>query len=446
MKTSNQTYFSLLVFIALSSAMGQTTIQERFPLIQSRNQQTITGGFGATIIDGKPYYLVHLRPELSFGKLGVGLDLNLRIGEDGKVRKEDFNETYDYLRIIRYIRYGQKTDPLYIRAGNMDAARLGHGSIIYLYRNTASYDMRRVGIELDADLENFGFETVLGDLFNAGVFGVRGYVRPLQFTEAAAAPVLGNLEVGVSYASDFHSNANKTWGDATGLLTRAVDDGTLALFGFDLGFPLIKSSSFSTTFYSDYVKIANYGSGTSVGIDLNFSGLSLVTLNAKYERRFVGEQFLPTYFGALYEKERYTTPDTAHFMTKVQRLKTAPSYEGYYGEFMISILNSFNILGGYHSPVGMKNAGTLHAELDAGEAIPGIVVLAGYDKSNIGPVFKVDNNSILYALVGYKPMPYLVVSMLYEWTFAEEKDDTGKVLGYKAQRRIEPKIGLVVSF
>ncbi|MBI3579984.1 MAG: hypothetical protein HY089_11315, partial [Ignavibacteriales bacterium] len=91
----------------------------------------MTTSVGLTVVDGKPYYLFNLTPELSFGNLGIGLDLNIRVGEDGKIRKEDFNEVYDYLRILRYVRWGHKKDPLYARAGALDYARLGHGSIMY---------------------------------------------------------------------------------------------------------------------------------------------------------------------------------------------------------------------------------------------------------------------------------------------------------------------------
>jgi hypothetical protein len=139
--------------------------------------------------------------------------------------------------------------------------------------------------------------------------------------------------------------------------------------------------------------------------------------------------------------------DTSRFFSKAQMLKNVQSFEGYFGELLISILNTFNIIGGYQSPVGQPNAGTLHLELETSNALPGILISGGYDKKNVGPVFKLDNNSLLYAQVGYKPAPYLVVSILYEWTYTELRDDvTGNVIGYQSQKRIEPKLGFVVHF
>jgi hypothetical protein len=114
---------------------------------------------------------------------------------------------------------------------------------------------------------------------------------------------------------------------------------------------------------------------------------------------------------------------------------------------LISILNTFNIVGGYQAPIGQPNGGTLHLELETMKALPGILLNAGYDKKNVGSIFKLDNNSLLYAQVGYQPLPYMVVSMLYQWTFSEVRDEaTGKVTGYEAQRRIEPRVGFVVHF
>ncbi|MEP0821889.1 MAG: hypothetical protein HRF44_03480 [Ignavibacterium sp.] len=416
--------------------------------LMAKQQQTITGGFGMTFIDGQPYYLFNLMPELSFGKIGVGLDVNIRVGRDGKIRSEDFDEGYDYLRIIRYVRYGTKKEPIYARVGTLDYARLGHGSIVYNYRNSASYDQRKFGMEFDLDFEKFGFESVYSDFGAAGLFGLRAYARPLKFTSLANVPVLGGMETGITYAADFHDNADVTApiGAAPRPLVLAQDGGSLGIFGFDIGFPLLSLPMINSTLYTDYASISGYGNGLAVGLDLYFSGLGVVGLGAKYERRWMGDQFIPSYFDALYERERYVPFDTTAFMSKAQLLKSVTGGEGYYGEVLISILGTFNIVGGYQSPVGIKNAGIVHVEFDAGDAIPGIILAAGYDKKNVGKFFKVDNNSLFYVDFGYKPLPFIFVATTYIWTFTEEKNEAGMVVGYKSQKRIEPKVGFVISF
>ena len=400
-------------------------------------------GVGATIIDGKAFYLINIAPELAFGNLGVGLDLNLRIGTDGKIRAEDFDEGYDYLRIIRYVRWAQKGDPFYIRLGQLDYARLGHGFILYNYRNSPSYDLRKVGLELDLNFDKFGLETIYSDFARAGVLGMRGYVKPLKFTSLAKVPVVNNLETGVTFAADVDKDANKHYDAGT---RAATDNGSMSIIGMDIGLPIISYPIFKTSLYFDYANIVDYGAGAAAGVDLQFSGLGILTLNAKYERRWMGDEFLPSYFNSLYERERFTPLDTIRFVSKAMALKTATASEGYYGELVLSFLNTLHIVGGYQAPVGVKNQGLMHLQLITGDIIPILQLSAGYDKRNVGSVFKVDNNSVLYAEVGYKPYPFMVVSMLYEWTFQEEKDLQDRVIGYKPQKRIEPKVSFVFNF
>jgi hypothetical protein len=440
--------FLLVLGGSLTQRMtGQTQPQQESRLSMLTKQQSVAGGIGMTIIDGKPYYLFNLMPELSFGKIGIGLDVNIRIGQDGKIRHEDFEDAYDYLRMVRYVRYGVKNDPFYARIGALDYSRLGHGSIVYLYRNSASYDLRKVGIEFDGDFQKLGFESMYSDVAGAGVLGLRGFVRPLQFSDAASIPILGGLETGVTFAADLSKDANRTWGDPSGTIKNSEGGGALTIIGFDLGLPLLSLDVLRSTLYTDYAKIMSYGSGAAVGLDVRLRGLGIFTVDAKYERRFAGDKFLPAYFDMFYERERYQVIDTNRFESKAQMLKLSQSFEGYYGEMLLSILGTFHIYGGYQAPVGVRNAGTLHLELDAGDALPGISISGGYDKKHIGSIFKLDNNSLLYAQVGYKPAPYLIVSTLYQWTFTEVRDEkSGNVVGYKSQRRIEPRVGFVFQF
>ncbi len=400
-------------------------------------------GVGATVIDGKAFYLINIAPELSFGNLGVGLDLNLRIGTDGKIRKEDFDEGYDYLRIVRYVRWAQKGDAFYVRLGQLDYSRLGHGFILYNYRNSPSYDLRKVGLELDLNFEKFGLETIYSDFARAGVLGMRGYVKPLKFTTLAKVPVINNLETGVTFVTDLDKNANRMYDATTGT---AKDNGSISAVGMDIGLPIISYSILKSSLYFDYATILDYGAGAAAGIDLQFSGLGILTLSAKYERRWLGDEFLPSYFNSMYEQERFTPLDTIRFTSKAMALKSAKANEGYYGELVVSVLNTLHIIGGYQAPVGVKNQGLLHLQLITGDVIPVLQLSAGYDKRNVGSVFKVDNNSVLYAEVGYKPYPFMVVSMLYQWTFQEKKDLKNRVVGYEPQRRIEPKVSFVFNF
>jgi hypothetical protein len=388
-------------------------------------------GMGATFIDGETYYLINIAPEVAFGKLGIGLDLNLRFNTQGKLRAGDYSKFEDYLRIIRYVRWAQKGDPFYIRVGQLDYSLLGHGSIIYNYRNSASYDMRRTGIELDLNTEKYGFESMYSDLTGRGLLGLRGYAKPLKFTSLATVPVISNFEVGVSYARDLNQYADYTHVDSsrTGL----------SIYGFDLSLPILSYSFLKSSLYYDFAQIANYGHGSTAGINMSFSGMGILSIKGKYEYRFNGANYIPAYFNALYEHDRFLNG-----RSKSDALWFVDANQGYYGELIISILNTINIVAGYQAPVNIKNQGVLHAELQL-PAIPGIIVRGAFDKTGIGRVFEPDN-SILSAEVGYKPMKYLLVSMLFQRTFSD-RDRDGNPLGtFVSQDRVEPKVSFVYDF
>jgi hypothetical protein len=361
-------FMSIIPTIALCITLGNAQGEMNTIVAAKKTGGSISAGFGATFIDGETFYLINFIPEVVFGQLGVGLDLNLRFTTKGKLRTGDYNKFEDYLRIIRYVRWAQKGDPFYTRVGQLDYSLLGHGSIVYNYRNSASYDMRRTGIELDLNFEKFGFESMYSDIADRGLLGMRGYVKPLKLTSFEKVPVINNFEVGATYARDLSKVADITSADSSGR--------GLTIIGFDLGLPILSYTVLKSTLYFDYAQIVHYGHGTSVGINMNFSGLGFVDLRGKYELRFNGVHYLPAYFDALYEHDRF---DYVRRLSKSDMLDTVGANRGYYGELIISILNSFNITAGYQAPFDTKNEGLLHAELQLPE-VAGIVVRGAFDK------------------------------------------------------------------
>ena len=416
-----------------------------------QNEGYFGGGLGMSWIDGDPHYAFRLFPEFAFANFGVGLDLNLEFDKNGKLRNENFNEFSDYLSIIRYVRYGQKNDPVYIRLGALDYATLGHGSIMYLYNNRPSFDSRKVGFEFDIDFTTFGFESVYGSFGESGVAGLRGYVRPLMFTSLADVPIIGNLEVGASYVTDFNQYAGVTSGmidSQTGNFTATNDEGSLSVIGFDLGLPIIRSGIFGFDIYFDYAKILDFGSGTALGGIISLNGLGLVDLRAKLERRFNGDNYLPSYFNSFYEIERFKFNETTNIVTsKIQTLQNIDNVgDGYYGELLIRLLGTFDIVGSYQRLDDYPESGIFHASTEiAPEGIP-YLARAGYDKINIKDekdLFTLDERSFLFAELGYKPYPYILVSMVYRWTFSPVRDANDDIVDYKTQKKIEPKISFI---
>lgn len=419
----------------------------------------LTGGLGISVFDDQVYYNIYFAPELVFGKVGVGIDLNLRIGEDGELRKEDWDDgASSYLRLIRYVRYGNKHDSLYARIGQIDAARLGHGSIMYLYRNNASYDTRKIGLEFDLDFADFGFESMVSDLTTFDIVGIRSYVRPLRSTQW---PIIGDLELGVTYAGDFRDNTNLVATPGS-LYPQVVDGqqifnsslgrarGSLNIWGIDLGVPLVRLPILDVDAYTDFVKIAGYGSGGLFGVSATLKNLEqFLTLSARLEHRILGDQFQFSYFDPLYEQDRFSEElvknDTSYVRTRANEIAnyTSPG-PGIYADLGASILNTVHLFGSYQRIYRTERGGQLHLGARFENTGASVLLRADYYKRDIGAesdVFKLDDRSLSVIEFGYYPQPYLLLSIVYQWTYlpVRKGDD---VVGYEPIRRVEPRVSI----
>jgi hypothetical protein len=280
------------------------------------------------------------------------------------------------------------------------------------------------------------------NLTGRGLLGLRGYARPLKFTSLSKIPIISNFETGVTYARDLNQFAD--YSHAITINNIDSSRSGLTVYGFDLGLPIFSYAIFKSSLYYDFAQIANYGHGSSVGINMTFSGLGLLNIKGKYEYRFNGPHYIAAYFNALYEHDRF---DVVNRLSKSDTLWQVAANEGYYGELLISILNTFFIITGYQAPAGVANEGIMHTELQL-PAIPGILIRGAFDKTHIGRIFIMDENTILSGEVGYKPVKYLLVSMLYQRTFSNRNPDGSPRAdgSYEKQDRVEPKISFVYDF
>lgn len=416
------------------------------------------GGLGITTFGGDVFYTLNFSPDLAFGNIGVGLDVNLRISQSGQLRQEDWNDGISsYLRLIRYARYGNKRDSLYVRVGQLDFARLGHGSIVNLYRNNGSYDARRVGVEFDMDFGNYGFESMVSDLSTFYIVGIRAYSRPLFASEI---PVLSQLQIGASYVADFSGRANVTrGGGATTLANRreafvdslAIRRGNLTIVGFDMGLPILRSPIFEMDAYLDVAKIIGYGSGLALGVTGTIPNvLGAITLSSRLEHRVVGNQFQFAYFDAIYEQDRFLDFGNGLIVTRANELAnfSAPG-PGVYGDLGGVILGKVRLFGSYQRLYRTPRGGQLHLGARLVDVIPSVLFRADYYKRDIGfesELFTLDDRSLSIVEVGYYPYPYLLVSALYQWTYLPVRNDEGTILRYEPIRRIEPRVTFQFNF
>jgi len=118
--------------------------EDRFEMLLSEGQ---SGGaeFGYITLAGEQFLTFTPRIDLNLGGLGLGIQVPLNIRSPlgkkegagdkdwgGLIRYEDWDGSTEWLKVIRYVRIGNKRDPYYLRAGEL-AADVGHGTIMGRY-------------------------------------------------------------------------------------------------------------------------------------------------------------------------------------------------------------------------------------------------------------------------------------------------------------------------
>lgn len=437
--------FLLTIFAAYLCSANFSAAQTPFYGMTLNNQGMMMGGMGLASIGGETFYTINLRPEFAFGKFGAGLDITLRYNTaTGAMRNEDWNDGNDFLRAIRYVRYGlKKRDPFYTRAGALESARLGHGLIMNYYNNTLIYDERKVGLELDYDFGIGGFELVNSSFGRREVMGGRIFYRPLQLL--TEMPIIKNFALGATLVRDDDPDSY-----------RGTDDG-VSVYGLDAELPIIKNKLTELKLYADLAKIQDFGSGQAAGVELNIFGISgLFDFGAQLERRFLGAEFLPAYFGPFYELERtsFQNPATGQAVPKRQYLDNQnQSTRGTFGLLYGQVLNSLRLVGTFERRDGKPKSGIMHIEATLPETIPKVAFRASYDDKNIdnfGDVFKFDENAAARVGIGYRMDPLILyIDYIYTFRYDPNKPDPKTGLpkgGYVVQKRIEPQIALAFSF
>ncbi len=212
--------------------------------------------------------------------------------------------------------------------------------------------------------------------------------------------------------------------------------------------PILRTGVLNFDIYFDYNKILGFGSGAATGAIFGFNGLGIVDARAKLERRFNGTDYVPAYFNSFYEIERFQlNKSTGAVSSRVQALTSGVDIgDGWYGELLVSIIGTFDILGSYQRLDDFPQSGMLHLSTEISPDGFPYLARAGYDKVNIRDekdIFTLDDRSYLFAELGYKPLPYIIVSIVYNWTFTPIRDGDDNIVDYEPQKKIEPRISFV---
>ncbi|RME26830.1 MAG: hypothetical protein D6806_05595, partial [Deltaproteobacteria bacterium] len=121
--------------------------------------------FGYRKLDLKHYATI--TPEADFRiwkfEIGLGVPLALEIFDGswndqksepvgfanaGSLRTEDWNEPGEYVRFLRYLRFGRKEDRVFLNLSQYQSMTLGHGALIRRYNPNIDPDSTRLAFEL----------------------------------------------------------------------------------------------------------------------------------------------------------------------------------------------------------------------------------------------------------------------------------------------------------
>ena len=158
-------------------------------------------GIGSATLDGVIYNQIALRPEIYIAKIGIGLDLAVYMDNDGNIRRDEWDINNDpslLLDKILYVRYAERTDPIWIKYGSIESLTLGYGGIMNNYSNMMQYpSVRRVGVGT-----GFNYKQVSGELFLSNLKDISrgGTVTGLriQYTISDEIPI----SLGFNYITD----------------------------------------------------------------------------------------------------------------------------------------------------------------------------------------------------------------------------------------------------
>lgn len=444
------------------------------------------GGVGTVQIGGTNYAQIRLLPEITIGKLGIGLDIELLIDNDGNIRKEDWNEWEDILNKIYYIRYGHRGDNFYGRIGGFPQYSLGPGLVMKNYSNMVYYpEYKKIGLQLGGKIptSSVTMEAFVSDILEQDIFAGRVTVKPLSATNF---PLIENIKLGGTIAhdrnqykglldsdgdgypdvfDDYPHNPNK-WNEVDenidewwAIFQEIVEDATyeefeqwfwhdsaimaskrnpsfddlgeasITAFGIDYELPLIQTQLFYLSNYAEFAQIVDHNWG------LIFPGFysQFLIFHMNLEFRHYQDKFIPSYFDSIYESQRAAVVgDTVRL--KETLIENATQSRGWYGSLTSNILNMITLTVSYEDMYGKDKDnrrsiwGTLALKP---RLIPGITrAELNYSQTRVRHVlreFKTPS-SMISGTAGYMLAPNTELVARYQERYVD-LDGDGKISG-----------------
>lgn len=443
-------------------------------LFGTSGQAGATAGLGFGQLDGNFWVQMRTTFDLNLGDIGLGLQVPLNLlayttsatptRDDLTyfhiIRKADWpkpssSNYQQYLQLVRYVRYGHKRDPLYALVGQIYGSSMGHGTIIDRTNNSLNPLHPKYGLDFEVNAATGGIEFFTNSLAWPGtnVVGARAYARPTVIAGGAGS-LLDTWAVGASIVTDRNapltlatSGLDKNGSPCSGSCLATGDDGlpiaatetAMRVFGVDTELQLLHNAVLDFIPYVDFNREVGAGNGLHAGIQTNFTFPILATVNlwTKLEYRLMQPAYIPGYFDAAYELQRYTFPiipdlsvPKAAAGVALRARNGTGLVPGVYGEATFQFLGMADIGATYTATPGIRNSSTVMAFATLPK-FDTVKVTAYYLRKNfegLSDVAGLDERSMLVGALLYKifgPV-YLMAAFQRHWA---TDPITGKIVG-----------------
>jgi hypothetical protein len=407
--------------------------------------------------------------------------------------------TRDLLLKIKYIDYGQQRDPFFLKVGNLEDITIGHGLVMRDFANDADFPtVRRMGVNIGADVGGGGFEVMVSDaapnivngtVYPPDVVGGRLYARPVPGSGAA----LGiSAIVDFNPAADYYDQLNAAYGPA------AAGNPIFILPGLDLDLPFVETNAFGLVFFTDGALLLPYfstsptdplfasispGLATTAiyspsspiqvknwGAAAGFLGnLIIPDFTWRLEYRLFTGTFVPELYDSGYERTRnQNVLDVLSYLTN----PAAPSFNNYnmgiYGEVGFKLSKVFAVKAGYFWPWTVNtstgawgpdpsNPDRLVASFELEKGVIPVVNLSGaisFERTNLfyGSSLPSSLNDALFsaytditARLTYTVSPIMDISLLYTITPVFNADGTLYYSGSNTVPDMATSVSIITS-
>ncbi|MAV89135.1 MAG: hypothetical protein CMG05_00680 [Candidatus Marinimicrobia bacterium] len=387
-----------------------------------------TGSFGAATIDGKIYNQISFRPEITYNKLGIGLDVNIYIDANGEIYSKNwmFNNLDTSLETIMdkiyYLRWGNRNDDFYFRAGSLPSITLGYGALVERYSNSLEYpQVKKLGLNLIAGNDKVKFEYVHSDFKSTpGLIALE-----TKFNLSSRSNVFITLAHDINQLSrldEIPSNRSESdWIDWCQELEQVLElnlecsstynlienqspyEGKNPISGISIGADYVLSDKISV--YSEWAQlIGKTDNDQNLGNGIIFPGLSYRFKNGKFNlegRHILSNNFMFNYWDRSYDIQRTINSsnnfNNNDFYTKESSLNQYETMNGIYSYFSYDILRIMNFLVGYQYLI--KDVNTYKSFSSSINVNPNLITKVKkieffYQNNNVTNPFKLGLSSI----------------------------------------------------